>query len=283
MQLDTTSIEAPFLIGQLVEFWNDEGEIDKSGNFANQEVLDAIKKLRAWNCNVKADSVDAAIYEVFRQQLVMVLLEEPLGKDLALRIMGAGYDRYVHHDSGYTTNDLNVCLSLLSNPKSFFVNKAGGKKKALYTALEKAIAYLKTKLSDNPANWKWGSIHKLTFAHGMGQVIPAFSRGPYPVDGDRDTPNNASWYPEDPYNPQLCIPSYRLIVDFSNLANSKYLVPVGNCGHIGNAHYDDNIPNYLSGKLHDMLFTEEQIKKNLEATLLLRPNSSGRSRRGETF
>jgi len=283
MQLDTTSIEAPLLIKVLAEFWNNEGEVDKSGQFSNKEVLDAIKQLYSWDFNVKADSTPTAIYEVFRQQLAMVLLEEPLGKDLALRIIGAGYDKHLHHDSGYTTNDLNISLALLENPNSYFVNKAGGKKKALYTGLERAITYLKNKLSDNPANWKWGSIHKLTFAHAMGQVIPAFSRGPYPVGGDRDTPNNFSWYAEDPYNPQLCIPSYRLIVDFSNLANSKYILPVGNCGHIGNAHYDDCINEFLNGTLRDMLYTEDQIKKNLGATQILRPGVEGRSRRGETF
>jgi len=238
----------------------------------NVEVVEAIKQLKKWDCKVKADSVEATIYEVFRFQLAFVLLEEPLGKDLTLRVIGTGYDKVLNHGSGYTNNDINITLGLLDNPNSFFINKAGGKKKVLYTAMEKAIQYLKQKLGNNSKDWKWGAIHKIIFNHKLGERVSAFSRGPFPFDGDKDTPSQSNWYPDNPYNAVLSTPSFRMIIDLSNLSNSQAILPTGNCGHLGNPHYDDCIQEYIKGTLRPMLWTEEDIKKNVEAVLILQAN-----------
>jgi len=142
--------------------------------------------------------------------------------------------------------------------------------------MEKAIQYLKQKLGNNSHDWKWGSIHKLSFEHKLGQIIPAFSRGPFPIDGDKDTPSQYNWYPERPYDAVLSTPSFRMIIDCSNLSNSQAILPTGNCGILGNRHYDDCIQEFMKGTLRPMLWTEEEIKKNIEAVLILQANTNSR-------
>jgi penicillin amidase len=97
-----------------------------------------------------------------------------------------------------------------------------------------------------------------------------FSRGPYPVGGDTDTPNQMAMLPHEPYEAKAWGPSYRQIIDLGDLSRSMAIIPPGQSGHLGNQHYDDLVEPWLKGEYHPMLWTREQVIEHAEGRLLLK-------------
>jgi len=66
-------------------------------------------------------------------------------------------------------------------------------------------------------------------------------------------------------------PSYRQIVDMGDLSRSVIGVPPGQSGQLGSPHYDDLIEPWLKGEYHPMLWTREQVEREAEGRLRLKP------------
>jgi penicillin amidase len=140
-------------------------------------------------------------------------------------------------------------------------------------SLAQAVLDLRSRLGDEPDDWRWGRWHTVTFAHVFGQVRPLariFSRGPYPIGGDFDTPHQAS---SGSGNPSVCdlIPTYRQIVDLGDLSRSVWVIPGGQSGLVGSRHYDDQLPLWRDGRYLRMLYDRREILDDLDHLLVLRP------------
>jgi penicillin amidase len=142
-----------------------------------------------------------------------------------------------------------------------------------WRSLVQAVEELRSRFDDEMETWTWGRLHGITFDHPFGRVKllrSIFSRGPYPVGGDGDTPHQSAStggsFAADSY-----IPSYRQLVDLGNLANSRSIHTTGQSGHPGSHHYDDFIPLWLSGQYHRMLYDRTEILDDLDHMLVLRP------------
>ncbi len=109
----------------------------------------------------------------------------------------------------------------------------------LRQAFSDTIADLSQRLGPDVATWTWGSVHSRTFAHLSG--LAALSRGPYPSAGDDFTLNVAHGLVADGG------PSWRQLLDFSNLEQSLAIYPGGESGNPISVHYDDFLMIYLAG------------------------------------
>jgi penicillin amidase len=98
-----------------------------------------------------------------------------------------------------------------------------------------------------------------------------FNRGPIPIGGGTDTPLLSAILPGKPYDNLGAAPSFRQIVDLSDLSNSVSIVPPGQSGQLGSPHYDDLIQPWLAGEYHPQVWTREQVEREAEGKLLLRP------------
>jgi penicillin amidase len=85
----------------------------------------------------------------------------------------------------------------------------------------------------------------------------------------------AAYDPMAPYAAGLSVPSYRQIVDLSNLANSVSMHTTGQSGQPGSRHYADMIGPWRRVEYHPMLFEREAILAQSEGTLVLRPSGEG--------
>jgi penicillin amidase len=231
-------------------------------------------KLRQWDGTLSVDSNEGAMYEVFRYSIIRNLLEPVLGKDFTDHVLGIAFNPILLTDHEYFGYDTVSLIRMLGNEKSWWIEKAGGKQKLLTTSLQQTLDYLKKHLGLEMDQWKWGSLHQITFAHAIGSQKPldkVFNRGPYPIGGDTDTPLQSAISPDNPYDNKLWSPSVRFIMDLSDLSKSVCITPVGQSGQVGSKHYDDFIPDYLNGRYHPMLFTRQQVEDNLAAKLVLEP------------
>ena len=84
------------------------------------------------------------------------------------------------------------------------------------------------------------------------------------------TINKRQYSYNTPYHANAGV-SYRMIVDFSNMNNSLHVLPTGESGQLGSAHYKDQVDLYLSGNYHPAWRERSDIEKHATGTLLLIP------------
>jgi penicillin amidase len=141
-------------------------------------------------------------------------------------------------------------------------------------ALCETVDFLKTKLAPQVDDWTWGSLHKLVFAHTLGNAQPldrVFNRGPYPIGGDGNTLWQTHPKQYDLNSDRLAGPPFRFIADMGDLRNSLGLLVPGQSGRVGSPHYDDQIEAWFSGEYHPMLYDREDVREAAKERLRLEP------------
>ncbi|MCJ7701588.1 MAG: penicillin acylase family protein, partial [Anaerolineales bacterium] len=242
------------------------------------EVQLALGLLREWDGYLTTESVGGTVYEVVRYTLVRNLLEPGLGDDLATRLMGKGFHPLLNHANEFYGHDTVVLLRLLDEPESWWLKQAGGHDVLISKSLSQAVRWLRDQLGADETQWKWGRIHQASFDHPLALRKPfdqVFSRGPYPLGGDTDTPLQTAVHPEKPYNNKVWSPTFRQIVDMKDLSRSIAVISPGQSGQLSSPHYDDLIKPWLEGEYHPMLWTREQVES--EAVVKLSLKGTGES------
>ena len=262
-QLDVTCLPGREFVAHLASLANPQPDL---------EVQAALERLLAWDGQLTTESVAGTLYEVTRYMLTRNLLEPGLGKKLARRLIGEGFNPVLlstHEFYGYDTVSI---LRMLDNPHSWWIAQAGGKEKVLIRSLKQAVVWLQARLGPNMEDWQWGKIHRVFFQHALGAKPPldqVFNRGPLPIGGDTDTPCQTAMLPHAPYDNKGWGPSIRQIVDLSDFSRSLISVPPGQSGHIASPHYDDQLLPWLKGEYIPMLWTRKQVEQAAAGKLLL--------------
>ncbi len=264
LHVDFTCLPGAEFVASLDDFKSDD-----------PDVVLALKILRAWDGKLTADSVAGALYEVARYHIVRNLMEPALGEALTFHWMGQGFHPVLLPSNEFYGHDTLVMLRLLSNPDSWWVVQAGGRHKVLSQGLAQAVRWLRAQLGADTQSWQWGRIHRAIFPHPLGLQKPldrVFNCGPFPIGGDTDTPCQTATHPNAPYDSNSWAPSFRQIVDMSDLSQSLVIIPSGQSGQLGSPHYDDMIQPWLKGEYIPMLWTREQVESHAEGKLDLKPS-----------
>jgi len=264
IQMDFTSEAARQIVEQLAGLEPRPGD---------PLVTRALEYLRRWNYCLTPDSIAATIYAALRQRLLHNVFGPRLGPHLGAY---AGLAPSIDvAGSAYPARVTGLLIDLLRRTDATWL--AGGTHatwdELKWQSLSEAVRELRSRLGDDLDTWRWGRLHQIRFDHPLGRVKPLdrlFSRGPYPIGGDADTPHQSAGF-SGTYAASDWIPSYRQIVDLGNFANSRAIHTTGQSGLPGSPHFDDFIPEWLAGRYHPMLYDRRQILDNLEHMLVLRP------------
>jgi penicillin amidase len=234
----------------------------------------ALVHLQTWDGKLDPESVGGCIYEVARYHVVRNLVEQGLGNELTTRWMGKGFHPLLMTASEFYGHDSVTMLRMLDHPESWWVQQVGGVEAVLIKSLKQAVEWLRKELGNDVDKWQWGKLHQAIFPHPLGLQKPldlVFNRGPFPIGGDTDTPCQTAFKPEDPYNNNAWAPTFRQIVDLGDLSKSLSITPPGQSGQLGSRHYDDLIRPWLEGEYHPMLWSREDIEREVEGKLILKP------------
>lgn len=220
-----------------------------------EEVLDGIKN---WDLRMSS-GMKPALFEVFMNIFHAEVLNDEMGED------------FEDFDSSFRRKKAGI-LRILSDPFSPWFDNTDtpdveNRTDIVKTSLEKAYEWLE-KNYGSPDHWDWMKIHSIRYRHVLGN-IPLFrflNRGPYPVDGHAYT-IRASF----PAFGTSSGSSYRQIIDLSDFKNSICVITSGQSGCFLSRFYDNQIPLWLEGHYHPMLFDPESIEKNSVGTLNLTP------------
>jgi len=220
---------------------------------------EALAIIRSWDL-LMTSSKEAALFKVFMDAFHEEVFQDELGED------------FESFDLLFRRKEAGL-LRILSDPLSSWFDRKGTpiretREDIVKSALEKAYNWMRENYG-SPENWDWMKMNSLHFRHALGGVpiFRFFNRGSYPVNGDAFTVKSSYSTGHGTTHGA----SYRQIIDLSDLRNSICVLTSGQSGHFLSRFYDDQIPLWLEGRYHPMLYYLEDIEKNSTGLLILEP------------
>jgi penicillin amidase len=235
-------------------------------DFQDSHLKSARDLLISWDYQQSMDSPAAALFETFWKHL----LKDTFYDDIPAGLRPSGGSRWVE-----------VVRILLKNPDDPWWDD---KKTAsvehrddiLREAFRDAVQELEAKQGSDPAAWKWGALHTVSFENqtfgksGISLIEKLFNRGPFEVAGGSVAVNATSWQATDGFQ-VTSLPSMRMIVTLNDLNQSLAIHTTGQSGHPFQAHYIDMADEWRKIEYNPMLWDRSRVESNAEATLLLTP------------
>ena len=255
IQLDVYSLQAENILPKLFTY-----------SFQDKKANAAIKILKKWDRQVRADSQGAAVYEVFLNQWVRTLLEDEIGDNL-FPYFHIAFKKYLIQDV------------MLDRPDSALWDRKDTPQKEtpqqiLEMSLSRTFKWLEDELGNDPGRWLWGKLHKYYWKHPGGNswfTKMLLNRGPFPADGDCNTVNATAYIAAKNEYTVTSIPAVRMIIPLDNMDGMKVSIPLGQSGQPGYKHYDDMNKIYMKGELLDMPVNRKEVESTAVSRMILSP------------
>jgi penicillin amidase len=253
LQADEVSLPARRVASLLVEHLAPSGRLE----------VRALDELRSWDGRVGADSVAAAIYAVFRNELLRARHAHALG-DLLPAVLGVGpHPLLGATNSHYFLQTQRVLRFLEEAPTDPVIRRA----------FRATLGWLQKRLGPNIGAWQWGRLHTLRLEHALSIRKPlgmVFDVPAFPWSGDLETVR-AGGSAAGRYEALGPISAYRLIADCGDWDNSLSCIPGGQSGHRGSPHYADQVDTWRRVAYHPLSFTRPAIARTQRHRLNLVP------------
>ncbi|HET9345836.1 MAG TPA: penicillin acylase family protein [Candidatus Limnocylindrales bacterium] len=243
-----------------------------------------LEQIRLWDGLATPDSIGAAAYCAFENNLLRGLFDDELG-DLAREYVGGGAS-------------WQAMIGFLDDPRSAWwddIATTGRKESApdvLVAALDAAGAELRGAYGE-PKDWTWGRVHRATFREqtlgtsGIGPLEWYFNKGPVAVGGAAGAVTNTYYRPDrayaNPYDPDFepvgieglfdvtNLPSYRLLIDMAATDGARIVQTTGQSGNPFDSHYGDLIDEWATGVTVPLFFSEPAVEATVAKRLTLVP------------
>ena len=222
----------------------------------------ALDSFLRWDGELKRESPEAALYEVWFQQICLALAERTSRN-------GSGHVRGRYDDLSPTT-----ALRILGNPDRdlFGDNPAAQRDRLLFDTLQSARKELDRLQGPDASQWAWGKLHTVRFRHPLDQHPGAkelFDLGPLSRPGDEYTVN-ATGTNGDSWE-QASGASYREILDTGDWDRSIAVNTPGQSGQPGSPHYSDLLPLWDTGHYFPLLYSRKAVEHEAGDRLVLEP------------
>jgi penicillin amidase len=256
IQADTRSLHAKALLPLLLT----------GVHSGDSRVTEAVRLLRAWDFEARADSAASAVFQAWFHQLPVALAADELGPRV--------FDEY---NGRFTYITRFVTNTLLGAHRAWCddVTTAGTEscENTITRALSNALSELENRLGTDRARWRWDAIHPAVFPHqglatvpGLGSLL---SRS-IPSQGDWSTVNVGPVDADAAFE-QRSVPGYRHIVDLSPANDSRFLDAVGQSGHFLSPQYDDFLADWRAVRHRRMRMERADIERDARGTVTLMP------------
>ncbi|MFM7016206.1 MAG: penicillin acylase family protein [Bacteroidota bacterium] len=242
-----------------------------SSKVKNQNYIyqDAARKLIRWDGKHGLHDVAPTIfykllYHIFYEAMADELGKEKLEAYFMTHVAKNSYLPFIKNDNAVWWN--NIATKDVVESKNDILDKA----------FTETVKDLIKELGSKVSSWEWGRVHELELKHAIGKVKPfnwVFNVGPFPASGGPEVINQSGFLLSgDKIHSSLFGPAMRNIIDFSDIENSKSVLPNGQSGNLMSRWYDDQTILYLNGNYRKMKMNRTDIVKNKTGKLILQPN-----------
>ena len=217
----------------------------------------AVKKLKSWDFKLAPNSISAAIYVAWENN-----------------IRELGNQRFIPENGREIIRGIQMkrLMDWLITPdEKFGDDPNSGRNQFLTEAFNNAISYLTEKLGDNMDNWQYGQEKfKHTYmAHALGDVAPEkiknrLNVGPLPRGGNSFTPGSTGGN-----NRQSSGASFRMIVNTGDWDAAIGTNGPGQSGNPNSEFYDNLFEPWAKDEYFPVYYSKEKIESvTVERTLL---------------
>ncbi|MCT9819428.1 penicillin acylase family protein [Microbacterium sp. W1N] len=147
----------------------------------------------------------------------------------------------------------------------------------LETSATDAYHRLAALQGDDPAGWRWGTLHAITLTSGtfgtsgIAPIEWLFNRGPYPVGGGASVVDATGWSVGSGSFATTTVPSMRMTVDLADLDASRWNHLTGQSGHAFHPNYIDQVDDWQHQRQTPWLFSLDRLADTAADTLVLAP------------
>lgn len=259
MQGDFKSKHVERYLGDIIEIVGQMKEL----NALEKQALD---QLSHWDGVLSKASTTATIFEYLYIMTVKNLVKDEMGEKL--------YREYL----GNKTLTRNLVANIWKNKNSDWCDNINTKARETFNqwiqaSFKETISKLQADFSNNPDDWQWGKIHRLTLNHPVGKVklldkLFHFNRGPFGVGGSFHTVCPYGYSLREPFNVNFGA-SHRHIYSTANLDESQTVIPTGVSGIPASPYYCDQTKLYIENKYHNDYMSKELVLKNARYTMVI--------------
>jgi penicillin amidase len=224
---------------------------------------DAMDFLREWDGTLDGDSAQAALYEAWYAAMVRGLFEDDLGDDLAAGFMARRSLAAKAVDNLIQSGDTAWCDDVRTEEPETCETLLG-------RTLQRALADMGDRQgTSNLAKWRWDRVNAARFPHRPLDAVPVLSRffsRTVPRGGDAFTVT-----PVMPLDEDIFVSSYRQVIDLAGADSSRFVIPMGQSGHIWSERYANLLETWNKVEYIPMRFTRPAVDEAASATLVLKP------------
>jgi len=242
-----------------------------------------LDRILSWDGACDIGSLGCAAYAMFEYRLLRAVFDDDLGP-LARDYVGSPYS-------------WQVLENIVADPEASWWDDSGtpereGQPAIVRRALDEAGQALAATLGAS-TSWTWGGLHTASFREatlgtsGIGPLEWYFNDGPHAVPGAAGAVNNTYYrftraYP-DPLDPSFApvgpgrvfevtnLPSYRLLIDMTDLDGARIVTTTGQSGNPFDRHYNDLIGPWRNGETVALPFTTAAVDAAAAQVLVLEP------------
>jgi penicillin amidase len=259
MQADVYMVLAKEWIPIMLKFLSDDKLSEKEKK--------ALSILKYWDFVAGPEGCAPTIFHATINEMVKNTFKKRLGNAL--------YGPYI----GNSFIAFNALRNLMARGQSPWFDdpdtpEIEGIDELILKSFKTAVAYLNETMGSNIDAWKWGELHTLTFYHPFGKsssLMGYFMNiGPFPMGGSFGTVNPQPYRLSNPWEVYHGA-SLRYIIDFSNIKNSRRVIPAGISGNFMSPHYDDQTELWRTGKYRPFVLERKSVEEDARYTLIMSP------------
>lgn len=220
----------------------------------------AVTLLRRWDCGIAADSAAALLYEMVMPELskaVHAAVVPAAARDLVPSV------------------NMFEMLRLLTDADP----RLGPDPRAARDAMvDQALVAGWKKASEvagsDPAQWRWGDLHRVTIKHPLS-TLPSIAAAFPPIEGGRSggdgyTPMARGFNAKRGYDVTHGA-SYLVVADVGAWDNSRFLLLPGQSADPRSPRYRDFYPRWLAGQMQPLWFSRKAVDRHAVSRLEVVP------------
>jgi len=230
------------------------------------ETAELGKILQGWDFRDRADQAAPLVFHSVYERFAFDVFRDELGDELSRVVFGDWY---------FWQERLGQMIRQGESP--WFDDQRTPAKEGRDDLIRRAalavLAEAKANGAADPAKWKWGERHRITFVSPLRREGPGrefLGAGTHPMAGSQETLYRASYDFNRPYDVTISA-SLRMVVDLGDNDKILAVLPGGVSGRQFTGHYRDQVAPFMNGEKRYWWFSDREIASHAKTEQRLAP------------